>query len=96
MNVLILNETERNFEIDPPLHWVLGKTDIPEWFKKLLKKQTFTLHSLKLGSNLSVYGNTVQKVNGLQTTQYIHIREGNYTWSDPLLFISFHIDKMDA
>ncbi len=96
MNVLVLNETERNFEIDPPLHWVLGKMDIPEWFKKLLKQQTLTLHSLKLGSNLSVYGNTVQKVNGLQTTQYIHIREGNYTWSDPLLFISFHIDKMDA
>ena len=96
MNILVLNETERNFEVDPPLHWVLGKPDIPEWFKKLLKQQTLTLYSLSLGSNLSIYGNTVQKINGIQTTQYIHIREGKYTWSDPLLFISFHVDKMDA
>jgi hypothetical protein len=96
MNVLVLNQIERNLEVDPPLHWVMGKGDIPDWFRPFLKQQTLTLYSLRLGSNVSVYGNTVQKVNGLQTTQYVHIREGNYTWSDPLLFISFHIEKMNT
>ena len=94
MNTLVLNEKERNFEIDPPFHWIVG-TQPPDWFKPFLSNQTLILHSLRLGSNLSVYGNTVQKINGLQTTQYVHIREGNYTWSEPLYFISFHIDKMN-
>ena len=96
MNILVLNKVERNFEVDHPLHWVIGKTANPDWFRPFLKQDTLTLHTLRIGSNLSVYGNTIQKVNGLQMTQYIHIREGNYSWSVPLVFISFHIEKMNT
>jgi|LauGreSBDMM110SN_4_FD.fasta_scaffold40492_3 hypothetical protein len=96
MNVLVLNKIERNFEVDPPLHWVAGKTRNPAWFQSLLKRQTLTLETLSLGSNLSIYGNTVQKTNGKTTTQYVHIREGDYQWSVPLLFVSFHIEKMNT
>jgi len=95
MNMLAINQIEHNFEVDPPFHWIMGKRDNPEWFKNLLKEQTLLVHTLRLGSNISIYGNTVQTVNGLQMTQYVHIREGNYSWTNPLVFISFHIDKMD-
>jgi hypothetical protein len=96
MNLLVLNEVERNMELDPSVHWVRGKVSNPDWFRPFLKQQLLTLHTLQLGSNLSVYGNTLQNINGLQTTQYVHIGEGNYQWSTPLVFISFHIEKMNT
>lgn len=96
MNTLVLNGVERNVGADPSVHWVMGKKTNPDWFRSFLKNQTLTLHTLNLGSNLSVYGNTLQKVNGLQTSQYVHIREGSYKWTNPLVFVSFHIEKMDT
>jgi hypothetical protein len=101
MNKLVLNGIERNIENEPPLHWVTGKSEFPCWFKQFINDQMLTLTSLKLGSNLSMFGKVIQKIDGKIINSYVHIRSDKFdnnvmTQTGPLQFMSFHIIKMNG
>jgi hypothetical protein len=53
-----------------------------------------TVRSINIGKRVALYGNVMKRVNGIFVQDYIHLREGNYIFSNAFHFLTMHADLL--
>jgi hypothetical protein len=51
-----------------------------------------SVRSIELGANVALYGNVLKNVKGVNVREYIHMRDGIYTFALPIQWLSIHAD----
>lgn len=51
-----------------------------------------TIRTIQVGSKAAVYGNVLKNVDGVNVQDYIHLRDGTYTFEKPIQLLTFHAD----
>jgi hypothetical protein len=59
------------------------------------KMDPVLIYSVDVGGNMNVYGKTIMNDGGINKTNYLHFNKGIHLLEPPVMFLSFHIDKID-
>jgi hypothetical protein len=51
-----------------------------------------TIRSVKVGSDVALYGSVLKELNGIFVREYMHLREGNYIFNKPFHWLTMHAD----
>jgi hypothetical protein len=51
-----------------------------------------SIRSVEIGENVALYGNVLKNVKGVNVREYIHMRDGIYTFALPIQWLSLHAD----
>ena len=53
-----------------------------------------TVRSVEVGTKAVVYGNVIKNVEGAFVTEYLHLRAGKYTFTQPFVWLTLHVDNV--
>jgi len=53
-----------------------------------------TIRTVEVGSNVSLYGYILKKVDGVYVKDYLHLRGGKYTFVLPFQWLTMHADTI--
>jgi len=59
------------------------------------KMDPILIRSVDVGENVNAYGKTIMNVEGINKTNFLHFKKGLHLLEPPVMFLSFHIDKID-
>jgi hypothetical protein len=59
------------------------------------KMEPVLIYSVDVGENINAYGKTIMNQNGINKVNYLHFNKGIHVLEPPVMFLSFHIDKID-
>lgn len=59
------------------------------------KMDPVLIYTIDVGENMNVYGKTIMNNDGINKTNYLHFNKGIHILEPPVMFLSFHIDKID-
>ena len=59
------------------------------------KMDPVLIYSVDVGENINAYGKTIMNNNGINKVNYLHFNKGIHVLEPPVMFLSFHIDKID-
>jgi len=59
------------------------------------KMDPILIYSVDVGENINAYGKTIMNNGGINKTNYLHFNKGLHVLEPPVMFLSFHIDKID-
>jgi hypothetical protein len=59
------------------------------------KMDPIFVNSVDVGENLVAYGKIIMNHQGINKTNFLHFNKGVHLLEPPVMFLSFHIDKID-
>jgi hypothetical protein len=54
------------------------------------------VRSVVVGDQVALYGNVLKRINGVFVEEYIHLRAGRYTFTQPFHWLTMHLDTVKA
>jgi len=58
------------------------------------KMQPVLIRSIQIPENANAYGKTIMNYEGINKINYLHFKKGKHLLEPPVMFLSFHIDKI--
>jgi hypothetical protein len=59
------------------------------------KMDPILIKSVDVGENVNAYGRIIMNFEGVNKTNFLHFKKGIHVLEPPVMFLSFHIDKID-
>lgn len=60
-----------------------------------IKMEPVLINSVDVGKNVNAYGKTIMNYEGINKINFLHFKKGIHLLEPPVMFLSFHIDKID-
>ena len=59
------------------------------------KMDPVLINSVDVGENVNAYGKTIMNYEGINKINFLHFKKGLHLLEPPVMFLSFHIDKIN-
>jgi len=59
------------------------------------KMDPILINSVDVGENVNAYGRSIMNYEGINKINFLHFKKGLHLLEPPVMFFSFHIDKID-